>query len=187
MVSPKQLCWRYYSLPPSHWNDYIMTANMIALSFAMHCYQHGKNRKYEVLAWITHTSYEYNGLSTLNMLKYFSYYKRYIHILNHIMDLPCPKWKKLTLKQQYMSMMLSVLHSQYHACWCRHQEKFWAFTGPRTDFGLILLVSNMVKHISFTGPTHFLSANVRGTVSFAVSGWCSGNFKSQGISRQGNI
>ena len=55
--------------------------------------------------------YEHNGLSILNMLKSFNYYKRYIHILNHIMDLTCPKWKKLSLEQQYMFMMLSVLHN----------------------------------------------------------------------------
>ena len=47
----------------------------------------------------------------------------------------------------------------------RRRENFW----PRTDFGLILLISNMVIHRSFTGPTHLLSANVRGPVSFAMS------------------
>ena len=52
----------------------------------------------------------------------------------------------------------------------RHRENFWAFTGPRRDFGLILLILNMIIHRSFTGPTHLLSANVRGPVSFAVSG-----------------
>ena len=51
----------------------------------------------------------------------------------------------------------------------RHCENFWAFTGLRTDFGLILLISNMVIHRSFTGPTHLLSANIRGPVSFTVS------------------
>ena len=48
---------------------------------------------------------------TLNMLNCFKDYKRYIHIWN------CQIWPtsmKLTPKQQYMS----VLHSQYHACWC---------------------------------------------------------------------
>ena len=38
-----------------------------------------------------------------------------IHNLNRILGLAWPKWKKLTLEQQYM---LSVLHGQYHACWC---------------------------------------------------------------------
>ena len=52
----------------------------------------------------------------------------------------------------------------------RHRENFWAFTGPRIDFDLILLILNMIIHRSFTGPTHLLSANVRGPVSFAVSG-----------------
>ena len=51
----------------------------------------------------------------------------------------------------------------------RHRENFWAFTGPRTHFGLILLISNMFIQKSFTGPTHLLLANVRGPVSFAVS------------------
>ena len=51
----------------------------------------------------------------------------------------------------------------------RHRENFWAFTGPRRDFGLILLILNMIIHRRFTGPTHLLSANVRGPVSFAVS------------------
>ena len=45
---------------------------------------------------------------------------------------------------------------------CRHREKFWPFTGPRMDSGLILLISNMIIHRSFTGPTHLLSPNVRG-------------------------
>ena len=51
----------------------------------------------------------------------------------------------------------------------RHRENFWAFTGPKTDFGRILLILNMIIHRSFTGPTHLLSANVLGPVSFAVS------------------
>ena len=51
----------------------------------------------------------------------------------------------------------------------RHHEKFWAFTGQRIDFGLILLISNMIIHRSFTGPTHLLSANVQGPVSYVVS------------------
>ena len=53
----------------------------------------------------------------------------------------------------------------------RHRENFWAFTGPKTDFGRILLILNMIIHRSFTGPTHLLSANVLGPVSFAVSAW----------------
>ena len=51
----------------------------------------------------------------------------------------------------------------------RHRENFWAFTGPRIDCGLILLISNMIIRRSFTGPTQLLSAHVRGPVSFAVS------------------
>ena len=49
----------------------------------------------------------------LNMLNCFKDYKRYIHILNHIWLDPSI-WNK-SLDQQYM---LSVLHSQYCACWC---------------------------------------------------------------------
>ena len=51
----------------------------------------------------------------------------------------------------------------------RHCENFWAFTGPKIDFGLILLISNMMIHRSFTCPTHLLSANIQGPVPFAVS------------------
>ena len=54
------------------------------------------------------------GVLTLNMLNCFKDYERCIHILNRILDLAGPKWVKLTLEQQHM---LSVLHSQYHACW----------------------------------------------------------------------
>ena len=52
---------------------------------------------------------------TLNRLNCFKDYKRYIHILNHILDLVWHEYMKLTLEQQYM---LTVLHNQYHACWC---------------------------------------------------------------------
>ena len=51
----------------------------------------------------------------------------------------------------------------------RHRENIWVFTRPKRNFGLILLISNMIIHRSFTGPTHLLSANVQGLVSFAVS------------------
>ena len=54
-------------------------------------------------------------ISTLNMLDSCKDYKSYIHLLNHILDFPCPKWMKLSMEQKYM---LSVLCSQYHACWC---------------------------------------------------------------------
>ena len=52
---------------------------------------------------------------TLNMLDCFNDCKISIHILNRMLDLACPLSMKLTLEQQYM---LSVLHGQYHACWC---------------------------------------------------------------------
>ena len=51
----------------------------------------------------------------------------------------------------------------------RHRENFWTFTRPRKDFGLMLLILNMIIHKGFTGPTHILSADVQGPVSFAVS------------------
>ena len=47
----------------------------------------------------------------LNILNCFQDYKRYIHILNRILDLPCHKHMKWTLEQQYMC----VVHSQYHS------------------------------------------------------------------------
>ena len=56
------------------------------------------------------------------MLNCFKDYKRYIHTSNHILDFAWPKLMKLTLKWQYM---LSVLHSQYHACWCSGDLTHW--------------------------------------------------------------
>ena len=41
--------------------------------------------------------------------------KIFINILNYVFDLAWPKKMKLILEQQ---CKLSVLHSQYHACWC---------------------------------------------------------------------
>ena len=62
-----------------------------------------------------------------------------------------------------------LMQEKFNYCINRHRENFLAFTGPRIDFGLILLISNMVIHRNFTGPIHLLSANVWGPVSFAVS------------------
>ena len=45
----------------------------------------------------------------------------------------------------------------------KHRKNFWALTGLRRDFGLILLI---LIHMIFICPTHLLSANVWG---FAVS------------------
>ena len=53
-------------------------------------------------------------LMSLHMRNCFKDYKIYIHILNRILDLAW-KWMNLPLEQQYM---LSVLHSQWHACCC---------------------------------------------------------------------
>ena len=50
----------------------------------------------------------------------------------------------------------------------RHRENFGAFTGPKGDFGLILLILNMIIHKCFSGLTQFLPVNVRGPVSFVV-------------------
>ena len=80
-----------------------------------------------ILASPTHQQSWYSGcdwhwcymaqlsISTLDMLNCFQDYKRYIHILNQILDLAWPKLIKLILEQLYI---LSVLHSQYHACCC---------------------------------------------------------------------
>ena len=78
----------------------------------------------------------------------------------------CPQLMMLCgpLFQYTMFAQYPCWHSAY-----RHRENFCAFTGPTRDFGLILLILNMMIHKNFTGPTHFLSANVRGLVSFAVS------------------
>ena len=46
------------------------------------------------------------------MLNSLKDYNRHIHLLKRI--LAWPKTMKLTLEQRYMS----VLHRQYHACWC---------------------------------------------------------------------
>ena len=72
--------------------------------------------------------------------------------------------EKQTNTEQCRNHMINFLQNLH-----RHRENFWAFTGPRIDFGLILLLSNMIIHRSYTGPTHVLSANVRGQVSFAES------------------
>ena len=68
----------------------------------------------------------------------------------------------------YFSELAGIFDSNYSYCY-RHRENFWAFTRLRIDFGLILLISDMIIHRSFTGPTHLLSANVWGPISFAVS------------------
>ena len=48
----------------------------------------------------------------------------------------------------------------------RHSNNLFAFKGPNTEFNLILLILSMIIHKSFTGPTHFLSANVKRTGKF---------------------
>ena len=65
-----------------------------------------------------------------------------------------------------------------HAHFFWHRENFWAFTGSRIDFGLVLLISNLIIHRNFTGPTHLPSANVRGPVSFALSEFFFSYYKS---------
>ena len=103
--------------------------------------------------------------------------------------IPCLNCIKITQKQAWRSLIyfawMESMYFREYVCrfsrklhyFCilgvshlnRHRENFWAFTGPKIDFGLILLILNMVIHRSFTGPTHFISANVRGLVSFAVT------------------
>ena len=67
---------------------------------------------------------------------------------------------------------ICIVHRVKFRICIRHREKFWAFTGPKMDFGMILLILNMIIQRNFTGPTHFLSANVLGPVSYAVSDAC---------------
>ena len=57
----------------------------------------------------------YIFMETLNMLSCFKDYKKFIHILDRILDLAWPKYMKLSLEQKYV---LSVLYSKYHARWC---------------------------------------------------------------------
>ena len=54
----------------------------------------------------------------------------------------------------------------------RHRENFWDFiTGPRRDFGPILLILNVVVHRSLTGLTHFLvKVQFRGLELFKRNG-----------------
>ena len=64
---------------------------------------------------------------TLNMLNSFKDYKRCIHILNRFLELA---WPKLILKQHYM---LSVINSQYHACWCPGDFRSQGISRPDID------------------------------------------------------
>ena len=68
----------------------------------------------------------------------------------------------LLMGQRHCQCCIYCSVSQVFAeCVChqaRHRKNFWGFTGPRIDFGLILLISNMIIHRSFTSPTHLLSA-----------------------------
>ena len=50
-------------------------------------------------------------------------------------------------------------------------KNFWAIMRLRMDLGLIYLISDMITHQIFTGPTHFyFTKNVWGPVSFALFG-----------------
>ena len=49
------------------------------------------------------------------MVNCFKDYRRYVHILNHILHLASFRSLKLSPKQQYI---LPVLLSQYYVCWC---------------------------------------------------------------------
>ena len=73
--------------------------------------------------------------------------------------------------QNPVEFYLLHLQGQYHYdialwyCTYRHCRNFWAFTRPRRQFGLILLILNII-HKGFTGATPFVSANIRGPVRF---------------------
>ena len=71
-----------------------------------------------------------NLILTLNTLDLYKDYKRYIHILNCILESTWPMLMKLTLEWQYI---LSVLHSQYHACWCTGDFKSQCISRHGTD------------------------------------------------------
>ena len=72
---------------------------------------------------------------------------------------------------QFNSIALNLNQRIYS----RHRENFWAFTGPRRDFGLILLILNMFIHKSFAGPTYFYSSALQaGGVLSSRSGWAGG-------------
>ena len=65
---------------------------------------------------------------------------------------------------------MSLLEAPYLIELQTSQQLLAFNAGLRRDLGLIVLILNMIILKSFTGPTHFLSANVGGPVSFAVSG-----------------
>ena len=69
-----------------------------------------------------------NSVLTLNMMNCFKDHKRYVHILNGILDLAWPKLMQLTLE-----CMLSVLHSQYYACWCSGDFRSQSISRHGTD------------------------------------------------------
>ena len=83
---------------------------------------------------------------------------------------------KMRIQNNYTVVCSLLLIPTWGICFwhrsVRHRENFWDFTRPRRDFCQILPILNMIVHKSFTGPAHFLSANVRGPVSFAVSEVC---------------
>ena len=86
---------QHYSHPWQYpgWSDENATSQMIIIYMTVH---------------------RHNAKLTLNTLNCFKDHKRYIRILNHVLDLTWPKWMKSTLEKQYMS----INHCQYHACWC---------------------------------------------------------------------
>ena len=51
----------------------------------------------------------------------------------------------------------------------RHSVNFLAFTRLRRDFGFVLLILNMIIHMSFTSHIHVLSANVWGPENSSLS------------------
>ena len=83
-------------------------------------FQNQQNQLYKLYSTVCsltqrHTTTCKQVAVTLNMVNCFKDYRRYIHILNHILHLASFRYLKLTPKQQYI---LPVLLSQYHVCWC---------------------------------------------------------------------
>ena len=98
---------------------------------------------------------------------------RYIHVLNHILDLALLMYMILTLQQQYI---LSVLHSQYYVCWCTvHQT-----TGiDPQSLNIPSLASEELK-------SFIMEDNDLFTIQNQYHGcWCPGDTRSQGISSHG--
>ena len=72
-------------------------------------------------------------------------------------------------RYQWVKKWLDAKRGINHIITIGHHNHFGFFIGLRIDFALILLISNMVIHLSFFLVQLFLSGNVRGQVIFALS------------------